>query len=78
MATMYRTLQGDMLDSICWRYYGQSSRAVEVVLEANPHLADLGEKYPVGLQIMLPEIDESTLQPEIQRKIKVFKDETPG
>lgn len=56
MATTYTSLQGDTLDLICWRYYGQQSGAVEAVLDANPGLADLGDVIPLGTPITMPEL----------------------
>ena len=50
----YRTQENDMLDAICWKTYGRLD-VLWQVLEANPGLADLGEKYPSGLEIRLPE-----------------------
>lgn len=52
----YRTSAGDMLDWICHRYYGRTTGAVEAVLQANPHLAELGPVYAAGLIIELPEL----------------------
>lgn len=54
--THYRTRDGDMLDYICWKHYGQQSGAVEAVLVANPGLADLGPVYPAGVEILLPDL----------------------
>lgn len=56
MASTYRTRDGDMLDDICWRQYGLQSGAVELVLEANPGLADLGPVFSSGVLIELPDI----------------------
>lgn len=53
MAT-YRTSDGDTLDAICWKYYGQQSGAVEFVLEKNRHLAGLGTAFEAGVEIELP------------------------
>jgi phage tail protein X len=60
-ATQYRTSENDMLDRICWRYYGRQSGAVEAVLEANRAigLAAYGPVLPGGLLITLPELTES-------------------
>lgn len=54
--TTYRTSQGDTLDYICWKFYGQQSGAVEAVLNANPGLADLGIVLPTDTEIVLPEL----------------------
>jgi phage tail protein X len=54
--TQYRTKENDMLDAICFKFYGRQSKAVEIVLEANRGLADVGPVLPLGLIIELPEI----------------------
>jgi phage tail protein X len=56
MSTTYRTAQGDTLDYICWKFYGQQSGAIEAVLTANPGLADLGPVLPVNTVMVLPEL----------------------
>jgi phage tail protein X len=47
-------MQGDTLDTICWRHYGRTAGVVEQVLEANPGLADLGPTLPHGTPVNLP------------------------
>lgn len=54
MTTRLRTLQGDTLDAVCWRHYGRTAGVVELALEANPGLADLGPVLPLGTLIKLP------------------------
>lgn len=54
MATVIAS-QGDTVDAICWRYYGRTAGVTELVLEANPGLADLGPILPHGTQITLPD-----------------------
>lgn len=63
--TNYLTAQGDTLDWICWKFYGQQSGAVELVLDANPGLGDQGPVYPAGLGLVLPELPQpaSEVQP---------------
>lgn len=58
----YLTKTGDMLDRICWEYYGARAGAFEQVLAANPGLAKHGPVYPSGIRIVLPELpaQEST------------------
>ena len=51
--TQYRTKQGDMLDAICYKFYGRESAAVDV-LKANPGLADKGPVFAAGILINLP------------------------
>lgn len=53
---LYQTKAGDMLDAICWRYYGERPGAFEAVLKANHELACLGCMLPEGLIIQLPEL----------------------
>jgi phage tail protein X len=63
MATI-RALQGDMVDAICRRVYGDESGFVEAVLDANPGLAALGPVLPEGTRLTLPEIQpEPTQEP---------------
>lgn len=50
----YRTSDGDILDRICLKYYGQQSGAVEFVLDNNPGLAALGPVFNAGVVIQLP------------------------
>ncbi|SME96259.1 tail protein X [Desulfovibrio gilichinskyi] len=52
---IYRTKDGDLLDRICFKYYGRES-AVATVLEANPGLADKGPVFDAGIEIDLPEL----------------------
>jgi phage tail protein X len=60
MARTYVTIDGDMIDLICYRAYeGRQSGMVEAVLEANRttiELADRTEILPRGLTITLPDI----------------------
>lgn len=52
----YVTIQGEMVDSICRRFYGDESGYVEAVFEANPGLAAKSDPLPIGTIILLPEI----------------------
>lgn len=52
---VYRTLEGDRLDTICHQHYGRVD-VVHQVLEANVGLADRGPVYPSGVRINLPDI----------------------
>ena len=52
----YTTKDGDVLDSICWKYYGSTSGAVEKVLEVNRHLANLPAIFAAGVKIILPDL----------------------
>lgn len=50
------SIQGDTVDLICRRAYGDESGYVEAVLEANPGLAGKGPILPVGTVVKLPEL----------------------
>jgi phage tail protein X len=54
----YITKDGDVLDSICFKYYGSTSGIVEKVLEANRHLAELGSIFAAGVKIILPDLTQ--------------------
>lgn len=47
--------QGDTVDLICQRHYGQTANVTEQVYAANPGLADLGPILPMGTPITLPD-----------------------
>lgn len=55
---LYVTRQFDELDAICHRFYGRTEGTVEVVMLANPGLADLMPILPQGMPIWLPVIPE--------------------
>lgn len=50
-----RALQGDTVDTLCWRHYGRTAGVTEQVLEANPGLAEHGPVLPMGLEVELPD-----------------------
>jgi phage tail protein X len=56
---IYRTHQGEMIDAICRRVYGDESGYVEQVLEANPGLAALVAPLPNGTTIHLPDVPKA-------------------
>ncbi|MEM1077468.1 MAG: tail protein X [Pseudomonadota bacterium] len=58
---IYRTIDGDMLDAICARHYGDADLA-ERVLSTNPGLAARGPIYPAGVEIDLPELTSAPVQ----------------
>ena len=53
MATIYRTSEGDVLDLICFKFYGREGMATEV-LSANPNLSEYGSILPSNLEIIMP------------------------
>ncbi len=56
MTTTYRTKRDDVLDWVCWRFYGTTIGTVEAVLGANRGLADHGPMLPANLLIVMPDI----------------------
>lgn len=54
----YVTTDGDVLDAICFKYYGSTSGVVEKVLEANRHLAELDAIFNAGIKIVLPDLSQ--------------------
>lgn len=55
----YRTKDGDVLDAVCKRHYGDLAYRVEDVIAANPGLAARGPVLPSGVIIELPEIEDT-------------------
>lgn len=55
-----RSLQGDTIDQLCFRYYGRTQGVVEAVLAANPGLSALGVLLPHGTVVTLPELSHTT------------------
>jgi len=47
--------QYDTVDALCWRHYGRTLGMTEIVLAANPGLADLGPFLPHGTAVELPD-----------------------
>ncbi|WP_019236474.1 MULTISPECIES: tail protein X [Wolbachia] len=69
MIVHYIARENEMLDYICFKHYGYSSGAVEIVLEENPGLAEYGSFLPAGLKIRLP-----TIQEQLKKsKLKVWE-----
>lgn len=63
MAATYITRDGDTADRIAWRHYGTlDGRTAEIVLAANPGLADYGARLPAALTITLPDIERPAMQ----------------
>lgn len=57
MAKTLRTSDGDVLDTLCIRYYGTLQGTVEAVYDANPGLAARPQPFPAGIEILLPDLD---------------------
>lgn len=58
MATILRTSDGDLLDTLCHGYYGHLNGTVETVLDANPGLADEVQPLRAGVLIRLPDLTQ--------------------
>ncbi len=56
MSGIHVTTVNDALDLICARHYGRQAGVVEQVLDANPDIAAVAHRLPVGLSIVLPDI----------------------
>lgn len=69
MTKTVTAVQGDTLDLICWRYYGQTSGVVEIVLAANPSLSEQDAVLNMGTQITLPNIE---LQQQTKQTINLW------
>ncbi len=65
MATTYMTRQGEMVDAICRRVYGDESGYVEAVLNANPGLAALGPVLPIRTSVVLPDLSRAAPERKI-------------
>jgi phage tail protein X len=63
---LVRSIEGDTVDNLCWRYYGKTQAVTEQVLNANPHLASLGPILPNGTEILLSVQTPAATQPLIQ------------
>ena len=50
----YTTQAGDVLDALCYAEYGTEQGTVELVLAANPRLAEQPAVLPAGLVIQWP------------------------
>ncbi len=60
MATICRTSEGDVLDTLCQHYYGHLRGSVEAVLDANQGLADEPQPFRAGVLIALPALAATT------------------
>jgi phage tail protein X len=56
MATICRTSDGDLLDTLCFQHYGHLNGTVEAVLSENRLLADERQPFRAGLLIIFPEV----------------------
>ena len=59
---IYRTIDGDAIDLICFREYGISSKTTEVVLDHNYRIADNPIQMPAGVDVALPPQEPPSLR----------------
>ena len=61
----YRTVEGDVLDAVCWRHYGRED-VVPAVLAANPGLADAEPVLAPGVLVELPELSTAVARTTVR------------
>ncbi len=61
MATICRTCDGDLLDTLCYQYYGHLNGTVEAVLNANRRLADEPQPLRGGLLVTFPDVPDPVM-----------------
>lgn len=64
---VYVTAEGDMVDLIAYRYYGQHGRNAEAIFAENPGLAARGPVLPAGVPVRLPRITQQIVQKPFRR-----------
>ena len=62
MATMCRTVDGDLLDAISYAHYRHLNGCLEAVLDTNPGLADEPQPFRAGVVIRLPDLPAQEVQ----------------
>ena len=55
---IYTSQDGDTVDLVCYRHYGNTVGKVEAVLAANPGLAAMGPVLQKGIEFTLPGLTE--------------------
>ena len=66
---IYRTKDGDVLDHLCAKHYGDAPYSVEDVLAANPGLAAHGPVMASGLLVTFPVVEEAA---EVRPTIRLW------
>lgn len=69
---VYTTKQGEMLDEICFRFYGRTAGTVEAVLEANPGLSALPPVFEEGTTIVLPDLGLTGDRPTTKETVRLW------
>lgn len=65
----YTTLDGDVLDHLCWRHYGYEWDTPEATLRVNPGLAERGIVLPAGVTITFPAITKPATPVKQRRRL---------
>ncbi len=60
------TQQGDTVDLICLRFFGETGGVTEQVMAINPNLVNYDLVMPYGVAIQLPTVPERTQKQVIQ------------
>ncbi len=61
-----RAQQYDTVDALCWRHYGRTQGLSELVLQANPGLAEYGPTLPHGLEVELTDVAPAATAQTVQ------------
>lgn len=65
----YETVEGDTLDGISYRFFGETPGALETLVEANPEILTQPLVLPSGLLVAIPEITGPTIK---EREINIW------
>jgi phage tail protein X len=66
MSRQYRTVEGDTVDLVAYKFYGTQPGATEAILNANNGLASLGPILPLGTVVIVPDIDVQVSEEPVQ------------
>lgn len=66
--TEYVSTEGDVLDAIIFKIYGQGPDALGPVMDANPHIRAMPVHLPAATRITLPALPE----PSPKRRIRLW------
>lgn len=65
----YETTQGDTLDAISYRFFGDTPGALEKLVEANPDILSQPLVLPSGLFVTIPEVTGPSIK---RREIDIW------
>lgn len=66
MAQIYKTKSNDVVDAICYKFYGDRSDALDAIFNANPTLSTYGAHLPAELVITIPDLPEEKTKATIE------------